>query len=230
MSGEQLAEWQTIDSEQIQQSEQQNGFYLIELKISRSTPFDWQSSFRLLEAPDQPLSLFRQQIRQNSLLLQFLSDRKSSDRGSTTLQFKDAEKHYHIQSDAPLMLLGSGLHMATLFDLADRRKPSDAATLALLHSQTSFAFPVKPARFIFPGSPSAAIGACPLLEDWQIPNRLASDLGLPGCYDGALPDLLQSWLQHASAQDWQFILATPNDIQRACIAVLQDHNCEKIIY
>jgi hypothetical protein len=34
------------------------------------------------------------------------------------------------------------------------------------------------------------IATCPLLEDWGFANRLASNAGLPGCFEGALSELL----------------------------------------
>jgi dihydroorotate dehydrogenase electron transfer subunit len=33
-----------------------------------------------------------------------------------------------------------------------------------------------------------------LLEDWGIPNRLASLQGYPGCYEGYITDLARTWL------------------------------------
>jgi hypothetical protein len=34
------------------------------------------------------------------------------------------------------------------------------------------------------------IAACPLLEDWGFANRLASNAGLPGCFEGELSQLV----------------------------------------
>ncbi|UCC57166.1 MAG: dihydroorotate dehydrogenase electron transfer subunit, partial [Gammaproteobacteria bacterium] len=42
------------------------------------------------------------------------------------------------------------------------------------------------------------IAAMPLLDDWGVPNRLASLQGYPGCYEGYITDLARSWLDSLS--------------------------------
>lgn len=101
---------------------------------------------------------------------------------------------------------------------------NQTARMALLHASQSFAFAVKPARFMVAGLPNEAIGACPLLEDWKIPNRLSSPLGLPGCYDGTLPELFALWLENEQRQraltenppKWRVRAFLPNALGDAC--------------
>jgi dihydroorotate dehydrogenase electron transfer subunit len=38
------------------------------------------------------------------------------------------------------------------------------------------------------------IGCMPLMEDWGIPSRLASQAGHPGCYEGYVTELARAWL------------------------------------
>lgn len=102
-----------------------------------------------------------------------------------------------------------------------------APLMALLHASRSFAFAVKPARFMAAGLPNEAIGACPLLEDWKIPNRLSSQLGLPGCYDGTMPELFALWLENEQRQrtatdkenppKWRVRAFLPKAVGDACL-------------
>jgi hypothetical protein len=106
--------------------------------------------------------------------------------------------------------LGSDLAMAVVFDAAKRWQQAPAPKgqfIALLHSQQDFPFRVKPARFLvsLDNSASYAIGAAPLLEDWGIPNRLASSSGLAGCLDGNLNQLYQAWLKQNPNEDFEIV-------------------------
>jgi dihydroorotate dehydrogenase electron transfer subunit len=44
------------------------------------------------------------------------------------------------------------------------------------------------------GLPPGVIAAMPLLDDWGVPNRLASLQGYPGCFQGYVTDLARHWL------------------------------------
>jgi dihydroorotate dehydrogenase electron transfer subunit len=210
------------------QSEQTADFWLISLTLTSPSLFDIGTIFWLDSNPE-PLRLFNQALQSNSIKLQLLSRAPitktidpsqincSPPRTATTA----------IPASGNLLILGSGLEMATLFYIAKQRQPSHATgkTLALLHSELGFPFTVKPARFILPGMPAEAIGACPLLEDWKIGNRLASDSGLPGCFEGSLAELLDQWVQYHQAEtkpeSWQVIGCLPNKMQKKCLEICQ---------
>lgn len=57
-------------------------------------------------------------------------------------------------------------------------------------------FHAMPARFIFPQAPDEAIGALPLLEDWQLPNRLAFNKFKPGFFEGSVIEMAKYCLQN----------------------------------
>jgi hypothetical protein len=99
----------------------------------------------------------------------------------------------------PLLILASDTRIANALYLAKQRQTVAAKTLVLLGARQVFPFIVKPARFMMPTMPAEAIGACPLLEDWGIANRLASQAGQMGCYEGRLSDLLSEWLTTSNA-------------------------------
>jgi hypothetical protein len=129
-----------------------------------------------------------------------------------------------------LILLGSELQQANLFYLAKYRSHQpDFQTLALLHSKTNFPFKPKHALLMTPHLPPEAIGTSQLLEDWQIPNRLASQQGLAGCFDGALEALFADWLTQKNStvqanESWEMIVCAPNETQKKCLTISQSYD------
>jgi dihydroorotate dehydrogenase electron transfer subunit len=61
-------------------------------------------------------------------------------------------------------------------------------------SEVPFPFAPKPSQFMVPGVGGGATACMPLLEDWGLPSRLASQQGYPGCFDGFVTDLARAWL------------------------------------
>ncbi len=216
-----IADWQ--------QSEQTSGYWLISLTLSSPLLFDVGTSFWLDSNPE-PLHLFNQVLQSNNVKLQLLSRVPIAKTVSPSqLHSCPPKSSTTIPLAGNLIILGSGLEMANLFYIAKQRLSSHATgqTLALLHSEQGFPFIVKPARFILPEMPAEAIGACALLEDWKIGNRLASDVGLPGCFEGSLADLLDQWIQYHNHQSenkpesWQVVACLPNEMQKKCLEICQ---------
>lgn len=109
-----------------------------------------------------------------------------------------------LSDKATLCFLVSNNSLAQAFRLAPLLK-SQFHLIMILESEKHFPFPIKPAKFMlksWPNTAASAIGASSLLEDWGIPNRLCSPLGLPGCFDGTLTELLAEW---QVPQDWHLI-------------------------
>jgi dihydroorotate dehydrogenase electron transfer subunit len=61
--------------------------------------------------------------------------------------------------------------------------------LVLMGSEIPFPFPLKPSQIITTLVPNDVIASMPLLEDWAICSRLASNSGYAGCYHGFVTDL-----------------------------------------
>jgi len=53
---------------------------------------------------------------------------------------------------------------------------------------------MQPSEFLVPGIPEGVIATLPLVEEWNIPCRLASLQGYPGCFEGYVTDLARRWL------------------------------------
>jgi len=100
------------------------------------------------------------------------------------------------------LLLGGGVGIPPMVFLADRlRSDKHWLPVVLMGSEAPFPFTARPSRFLLPGMPDAAIAAMPLLEDWDIPSRLASQQGYPGCYEGYITGLARHWLDALSASE-----------------------------
>jgi hypothetical protein len=93
-----------------------------------------------------------------------------------------------IEENTRYLLTGEGLAIADVLLLAQHYRPY-ANQILLCLAADCFPFAIKPARFMVSELPHL-IAACPLLEDWGFANRLASETGLPGCFEGDLKALL----------------------------------------
>ena len=70
----------------------------------------------------------------------------------------------------------------------------------IMGSEVPFPFKAQPSKFIVPGMPNDVTAAMPLMEDWDVPSRLASLQGYPGCYEGYVTDLARAWLEALNEQ------------------------------
>lgn len=95
------------------------------------------------------------------------------------------------------LLIGTDSEQAAVIRAANEMHQSDPGTplLVLLGSAGSFSFKPRPSTILVPGMLAGVIAAVPSLEEFGIASRLASELGLPGCYDGTVLELAEEWLQ-----------------------------------
>ena len=99
------------------------------------------------------------------------------------------------------LLLGGGVGIPPMVFLADRlRRDRHWQPVVMMGSEVPFPFTARPSRFLLPGMPDAVIAGMPLLEDWDVPSRLASLQGYPGCYEGYITGLARHWLDALSAE------------------------------
>ncbi len=93
------------------------------------------------------------------------------------------------------LLMGGGVGIPPMIFMADiLRAHPQWQPLVLMGSEVPFPFKAQPSRFIVPGLDDGVIAAMPLLEDWEIPSRLASLQGYAGCHEGYITDLARQWL------------------------------------
>ena len=99
------------------------------------------------------------------------------------------------------LLVGGGVGIPPMVFLAESLLEVRGAyqPLVLMGSEVPFPFTTRPSEILLPGLPDGVIATMPLLEDWQVPCRLASLQSYPGCYQGYVTDLARAWLQGLDA-------------------------------
>lgn len=221
--------------EQIQWQEQLNGYSLLGMKISLA-PDENRTLNEFICAKfvlnDNRLYLFAAQpLAENQWQLQFLNDSQWPINNDESLQIQWSNLTLPAADDK-LLMLGEGLQMAPIFALAKLRQTSTntRSDLVLLHASTSFPFAIKPARFMVETTPPEAIGACALLEDWKIANRLCSEQFIGGCAQMSLCEMLQEWLQamqcicqqHPQQNSaWHLVISAGDDSIQQCNALIK---------
>lgn len=99
------------------------------------------------------------------------------------------------------LLIGGGVGMPPMIFIADSLRNSAHEPFVILGSEVPFPFRVQPSTHMVQGLPADVIGSMPLLEDWGITCRLASQQGYPGCYQGYVTDLARAWLDALSEEE-----------------------------
>jgi dihydroorotate dehydrogenase electron transfer subunit len=100
------------------------------------------------------------------------------------------------------------------------------APLILLGSEVPFPFTQRPSRIMVPGMPDGTIGCMPLLEDWDLPSRLASLQGYPGCFDGYITELARCWLEalsEAQREEVEIFSCGPHPMLEAVAKLARDY-------
>jgi dihydroorotate dehydrogenase electron transfer subunit len=118
------------------------------------------------------------------------------------------------------LLLGAAHGIPPLIFLARHIKQlgGEIMPLVILGSESPFPFQPRPSQILMPGMPPEVIATLPLLEDWGIPNRLASRKGFPGCFEGTIIELAQRWLENLDEkqrQDVEIFGAGPKPVVKS---------------
>ncbi|NIP71719.1 MAG: dihydroorotate dehydrogenase electron transfer subunit [Gammaproteobacteria bacterium] len=94
------------------------------------------------------------------------------------------------------LLVGGGVGIPPMVFLAERLLAVRGAyePLVLMGSEVPFPFRARPSQILVPGLPEGVIATMPLLDDWGVACRLASQQGFPGCHEGYVTDLVRLWL------------------------------------
>lgn len=100
----------------------------------------------------------------------------------------------HPERPRPL-LIGGGVGLPPMVFLAETLyRNQEIKPFVILGSEVPFPFKPRPSATIITGIPKDVIAGMPLLEDWEVPNRLTSLQGFPGCFQGYVTDLARHWL------------------------------------
>ncbi len=132
-------------------------------------------------------------------------------------------------SEKPVFLVGGGVGIPPLIFAAQcLHRQNHGRVFAAFGSEIPFPFAPKPAEFLVPGLPPDVIAAMPLLEDWGIPNRLASQQGYPGCFSGYVTDLARRWLQSlepTAAAQTEILACGPQPMLAAAAGLARAFGC-----
>lgn len=127
------------------------------------------------------------------------------------------------------LLIGGGVGIPPMIFLAEHIKasPGPAAPFVIMGSEVPFPFTAQPSRIMVPGLPEGVIAAMPLLEDWGIASRLASQQGYQGCHEGYVTDLARRWLDTLPpaqrARDVEIFACGPTPMLKAVKQVAEDY-------
>lgn len=90
-----------------------------------------------------------------------------------------------------LILIGGGVGIPPMIYLAEhiRKTAPEVSPLVLMGSEIPFPFTPRPSQIMCSYLPAEVIAAMPLLDDWGIVSRLASQQGYAGCYEGFVTEL-----------------------------------------
>ena len=133
----------------------------------------------------------------------------------------------HAERPRPL-LIGGGVGIPPMVFLAEilrQDRGTNWKPLVLMGSEVPFPFKTRPSTILLPGMPDGVIGCMPLMEDWDIPSRLASRQGYAGCYDGMVTDLASHWLKtlgKASLAEVEIFACGPTPMLRAAAHLAQE--------
>ncbi|MCK4950190.1 MAG: dihydroorotate dehydrogenase electron transfer subunit [Gammaproteobacteria bacterium] len=134
----------------------------------------------------------------------------------------------HMNRPKPL-LIGGGVGIPPMIFLADSLRSIVGAyqPLVLMGSEIPFPFKPKPSEIIVPGMPEGIIASMPLLDDWNIPGRLASQQGFAGCYEGYVTDLARYWLEsldESSLKEVEVFSCGPHPMLEAVAKLASEFN------
>ena len=105
-----------------------------------------------------------------------------------------------VEKKRPL-LIGGGVGMPPMVFIAEhcaqinRKNKNSYEPFVILGSEVPFPFTTKPSEIMVSGIPDGVIASMPLLDEWNIPSRLASLQGYAGTYEGYVTDLARHWLK-----------------------------------
>ena len=133
----------------------------------------------------------------------------------------------HANRPRPL-LIGGGVGMPPMVFVADtiRQQHPDFFPFMILGSEVPFPFIPHPSEFMIPGMPAGVVATMPLMEDWDIPCRLASTQGYAGCFEGYVTDLARLWLDaltEEQRQDVEVFACGPHPMLEAVAQLAREY-------
>ncbi len=121
------------------------------------------------------------------------------------------------------LLIGGGVGIPPMIFLAEHMRHSRAPVtpFVVMGSEVPFPFQARPSQILVHGLDPECIAAVPLLDDWGIASRLASQQNFPGCYRGHVTELARRWLEQSTdaVGDVEIFACGPTPMLRAVQAL-----------
>ena len=125
-----------------------------------------------------------------------------------------------------LLALGGGVGIPPMIFLAEQvRGDRRLQPLVLMGSEVPFPFELVESRLEVAGVDAPATHAVALLEEWEVPSRLASNAGLAGAHRGYITDLARGALQamtDAERAETQVFACGPTPMLKAVAMLARD--------
>lgn len=154
--------------------------------------------FSIMRAGDGWIDLLYKVVGQGTELL------AQRCKGETLSLLGPIGREFELHPERPRpLLIGGGVGIPPMVFVAEALKADKRVRwqpFVIMGSEVPFPFTPRPSQFMVPGLPPAATACMPLLEDWGIPSRLASQQGYPGCFDGFVTELARAWLTKLDAK------------------------------
>ena len=101
------------------------------------------------------------------------------------------------------LLVGGGVGIPPMIFLAECLQSTDVTShpLVIMGSEIPFPFKLAKSRIKSSWLADDIDSTMPLLEEWQVPTRLASLAGFDGCYRGYVTDLAREWLNSLTTKE-----------------------------
>lgn len=198
------------DAEVLAQQPYPAGQYVLRLRAPRCAAAARPGSFVHLRCDPQlpmrrPLSIMRASPHEGWIDLLY----KSVGHGTALLAQRAAGEQLSVLGPigtpfAPhperprTLLIGGGVGIPPMVFLAEHLLLHGKDTyqpLVLMGSEVEFPFKARPSQIVVPGMPDGVIAAMPLLDDWGVASRLASQQDFAGCHRGYVTDLARLWLE-----------------------------------
>ena len=126
------------------------------------------------------------------------------------------------------LLIGGGVGIPPMVFLAETLKDGDADWQPLVLMGSEIPFPFTLAKSGLPSTwlPDEIISTMPLLEEWQVPARLASLSDFDGVYRGYVTELAREWLNTRGKEELartELFACGPTPMLRAVAAMAREY-------
>jgi dihydroorotate dehydrogenase electron transfer subunit len=124
------------------------------------------------------------------------------------------------------MLIGGGVGIPPMIYLAEHIKGRAISSqpIVLMGSEVPFPFQTRPSQIMSTQFPPEVLACMPLLEDWKVLSRLATNQGYSGCFNGFVTDLARYTLNlnRSSLDEFEIFACGPNPMLKAVKALADE--------